>query len=68
MYEGVPPPGIIVGLAYNSYGGSIIYIETNKYNFSEERTDTSTGTTKKEDSVTISELPTVDSTTANKSI
>lgn len=31
MYESTPPPGIIIGLAYNSYGGSILYIETCKY-------------------------------------
>lgn len=33
MYEGVPPPGIMIGLAYNSYGGNILYIETIKSNF-----------------------------------
>lgn len=31
MYQGIPPPGVIVGLAYNSYGGSIMYIETMTY-------------------------------------
>ncbi len=33
MYDGIPPPGIIVGLAYNSYGGAITYIEATKYSF-----------------------------------
>ena len=33
MYEGIPPPGIMIGLAYNAYGGNILYIETIKYNF-----------------------------------
>lgn len=35
LYEGAPQPGIITGLAYNSYGGSVIYIETIKFNFEE---------------------------------
>lgn len=26
------PPGVVVGLAYNSYGGSILYIESSKAN------------------------------------
>ena len=34
MYSDIPPAGIIIGLAYNSYGGSILFIETSKYNFS----------------------------------
>ena len=33
LYEGIPQPGVITGLAYNSYGGSVIYIETIKFNF-----------------------------------
>jgi ATP-dependent Lon protease len=33
MYEGIPPAGIMIGLAYNSYGGNILYIETIKSNF-----------------------------------
>ena len=33
LYRGIPPPGIIMGLAYNSYGGSMIFIETMKSNF-----------------------------------
>jgi Lon-like ATP-dependent protease len=46
MYEGIPPPGIMIGLAYNSYGGNILYIETIKSNFesaiaSESKTDMS---------------------------
>jgi len=32
MYQGIPPAGISIGLAYNEYGGSILYIETLKYN------------------------------------
>jgi len=31
MYQGIPPAGVIIGLAYNSYGGSIMYIETMTY-------------------------------------
>lgn len=26
------PPGVVVGLAYSSYGGSILYIESQKAN------------------------------------
>jgi len=26
LYQGPPSPGIVVGLAYNSYGGSIIFM------------------------------------------
>jgi len=33
LYKDIPPAGIIMGLAYNSYGGSTIYIETMKSNF-----------------------------------
>ena len=36
MYEGPPLPGIMIGLAYNSYGGSILFIETLKRNYDEE--------------------------------
>jgi ATP-dependent Lon protease len=32
MYTGIPPAGIIYGLAYNSYGGSVLTIETMKCN------------------------------------
>ena len=34
MYQGIPPAGVIIGLAYNSYGGSIMYIETMTYSAS----------------------------------
>jgi ATP-dependent Lon protease len=27
LFEKIPPKGVIVGLAYNAYGGSIMYIE-----------------------------------------
>jgi len=38
MYEnGIPPAGIVIGLAYNDYGGSIIHIETLKVNFSVQK-------------------------------
>lgn len=37
MYDGIPPPGIIVGLAYNSYGGAITYIEATKYSFETQK-------------------------------
>lgn len=26
LYEGPPPPGIVIGLAYNAYGGSILFM------------------------------------------
>ena len=29
------PPGVVTGLAYNSYGGNILYIEATKCSFSE---------------------------------
>ena len=35
LYENIPPPGVVIGLAYNSYGGSIIFIETVKANYDE---------------------------------
>lgn len=28
LFEGIPPKGVMIGLAYNAYGGSIMYIET----------------------------------------
>lgn len=27
LFKQIPPKGVIVGLAYNAYGGSIMYIE-----------------------------------------
>ncbi len=27
LFEGKPPAGVMIGLAYNNYGGSIMYIE-----------------------------------------
>lgn len=26
LFAGIPPAGVMIGLAYNSYGGSIMYI------------------------------------------
>jgi ATP-dependent Lon protease len=26
LFEKIPPSGVMIGLAYNSYGGSIMYI------------------------------------------
>lgn len=28
FYSTYPPPGVVIGLAYNEYGGSILYIES----------------------------------------
>ena len=28
FYSTLPPPGVVIGLAYNEYGGSILYIES----------------------------------------
>jgi len=28
FYTTYPPPGVVIGLAYNEYGGSILYIES----------------------------------------
>lgn len=28
-----PPPGVVIGLAYNDYGGSILYIESTQSSF-----------------------------------
>lgn len=28
FYGLLPPPGVVIGLAYNDYGGSILYIES----------------------------------------
>ena len=28
LFPGIPPAGVMIGLAYNAYGGSIMYIET----------------------------------------
>ncbi len=33
LFEGIPPRGVMIGLAYNAYGGSIMYIETSATNF-----------------------------------
>lgn len=30
------PPGVVIGLAYSSHGGSILYIESTKNNFPKE--------------------------------
>lgn len=30
------PPGVVTGLAYNSYGGNILYIEATKSSFSDK--------------------------------
>jgi len=27
LFPGIPPEGVMIGLAYNNYGGSIMYIE-----------------------------------------
>ena len=27
LFKGSPPSGVMIGLAYNNYGGSIMYIE-----------------------------------------
>ena len=27
LFEKIPPPGVMIGLAYNAFGGSIMYIE-----------------------------------------
>lgn len=32
LFEGIPPRGVMIGLAYNAYGGSIMYIETTATN------------------------------------
>ena len=37
MYGSLPPAGIMIGLAYNAYGGNILFIETIKYNFDKEQ-------------------------------
>lgn len=33
LYTDITPPGVIRGLAYNSYGGSVIFIEATKASF-----------------------------------
>ena len=30
------PPGVVMGLAYNAYGGSVLYIEATKSSFQEK--------------------------------
>lgn len=30
------PPGVVVGLAYNEYGGSILYIEATRSSYKKE--------------------------------
>ena len=39
MYE-IPPPGVMVGLAYSEMGGGIMYIEAIKSNTDPESQDT----------------------------
>lgn len=36
FYSTLPPPGVIIGLAYNEYGGSILYIESAQSSFALE--------------------------------
>lgn len=33
FYTTLPPPGVVIGLAYNEYGGSILYIESTQSSF-----------------------------------
>ena len=33
FYSTLPPPGVVIGLAYNEYGGSILYIESAQASF-----------------------------------
>ena len=32
LFPGIPPKGVMIGLAYNAYGGSIMYIESSVTN------------------------------------
>jgi len=32
------PPGVVIGLAYNEYGGSILYIEATRSSFKKDQT------------------------------
>lgn len=36
FYSLMPPPGVVIGLAYNEYGGSILYIESTQSSFEEK--------------------------------
>ena len=33
FYKTLPPPGVVIGLAYNEYGGSILYIESSQSSY-----------------------------------
>lgn len=36
FYATLPPPGVVIGLAYNEYGGNILYIESAQSQFASE--------------------------------
>ena len=36
FYTTYPPSGVVIGLAYNEYGGSILYIESSPNSFATE--------------------------------
>ena len=36
LFEGKPPKGVMIGLAYNAFGGSIMYIESSVTNLTKE--------------------------------
>ena len=36
FYTTFPPPGVVIGLAYNEYGGSILYIESAQSQYASE--------------------------------
>jgi ATP-dependent Lon protease len=38
LFPGIPPCGVMIGLAYNAYGGSIMYIETAVTNLVKNKT------------------------------
>ena len=35
LFESAPPSGVMIGLAYNAYGGSIMYIEASSTSLDE---------------------------------
>ena len=39
LFDSIPPPGVMIGLAYNAFGGSIMYIEAKFMNLDENTKD-----------------------------
>ena len=41
LFDSIPPPGVMIGLAYNAFGGSIMYIEAKFMNLDDSTKEAS---------------------------